>query len=118
MARKRIVTEIGMGTDIRGTEPTKAAVRALRDALWHNSLTAANALGVDTDSMEVEVTIGVPDPDSVNEDEVLAILPHGTGTLKVVEGGLRIPNESGSDASLIAHAAAVVYLDVPEKHLS
>ena len=118
MARKRIVTEIGMGTDIRGTEPTKAAVRALRDALWHNSLTAANALGVDTDSMEVEVTIGVPDPDSVNKDEVLAILPHGTGTLKVVEGGLRISNESGSDASLIAHAAAVVYLDVPEKHLS
>ena len=81
-------------------------------------MTAANALGVDTDSMEVEVTIGVPDPDSVNKDEVLAILPHGTGTLKVVEGGLRIANESGSDASLIAHAAAVVYLDVPEKHLS
>jgi len=31
MAWKRIVLEIGMGTDIRGTDPTKAAVRALRD---------------------------------------------------------------------------------------
>ena len=29
----RLVLEIGMGTDIRGTDYTKAAVRALRDAL-------------------------------------------------------------------------------------
>ncbi len=35
---KRVAVEIGMGTDIRGTDYTKAAVRALRDALWHNSL--------------------------------------------------------------------------------
>ena len=33
MAKKRMVLEIGMGTDIRGTDPTKAACRALRDAL-------------------------------------------------------------------------------------
>ena len=32
------------------------------------------------------MTIGVPDPDSVNKEEVLAILPHGTGTHSVVEG--------------------------------
>ena len=36
MPMKRVVLEIGMGTDIRGAEPTKAAVRALKDALWHN----------------------------------------------------------------------------------
>ena len=35
------VLEIGMGTDIRGADYTKAAVRALRDALWHNSLNVA-----------------------------------------------------------------------------
>ena len=118
MPRKRIVTEIGMGTDIRGTEPTKAAVRALRDALWHNSLGAASALGLDTDSMEVEVTIGVPKPDAVDVSQVLAVLPHGSGTARVVKGGLRIANEDGSDATLIAHAAAVVYLDVPEEMLA
>ena len=64
MALKRIVLEIGMGTDIRGAEPTKAAVRALRDALWHNALGVANALGLDTDSMQVEVTIGVASADA------------------------------------------------------
>ena len=53
MAEARMVLQIGMGTDIRGGEPTKAAVRALRDALWHNSLTITHALGVDVDSMRV-----------------------------------------------------------------
>ena len=67
MALKRMVLEIGMGTDIRGADPTKAAVRALRDALWHNSLSVANALGLDTDSMQVEVTIGVPHPEKVDK---------------------------------------------------
>ncbi|MCH7907182.1 MAG: Lin0512 family protein [Chloroflexi bacterium] len=113
MAWKRIVLEIGMGTDIRGRDYTKASVRALRDALWHNSLGAASALGLDTDSMRVEVTIGVPQPDRVDKDAVLAVLPHGTGTVNVVEGGLEIPNDDGTDATLIASAAAVVRLDLP-----
>src|ERR1700761_2248586 len=112
MALKRIVLEIGMGTDIRGAEPTKAAVRALRDALWHNSLGIANALGLDTDSMQVEVTIGVPKPDQVDKAQVLAILPHGTGTVNVVEGGLEIPNDAATNSTVMAHAAAVVRLDV------
>jgi uncharacterized protein (TIGR02058 family) len=113
MALKRMVMEIGMGTDIRGADPTKAAVRALRDALWHNSLSIAAALGIDTDAMQVEVTIGVPRPEQVNRPEVLAVLPHGTGTVAVVDGGLEIPNEDGTNSTLIASAAAVVWLDVP-----
>ena len=46
MAWKRMVLQIGMGTDIRGADYTKAAVRALRDALWHNSLSVADAVGL------------------------------------------------------------------------
>jgi uncharacterized protein (TIGR02058 family) len=112
MALKRMVLEIGMGTDIRGAEPTKAAVRALRDALWHNSLSIAKALGQDTDAMRVEVTIGVPHPEKVDRQAVLDVLPHGTGTVTVVDGGLEIPNEDGTNSTLIASAAAVVWLDV------
>src|SRR6186997_1697742 len=111
MAMKRIVVEIGMGTDIRGADYTTAAVRALRDALWHNSLSVAAALGKPTDSMVVEVLIGVPKPDRVNKDEVLAVLPHGTGTVKVYEGGLEIPNDAGG-STVIANAAAIVRLDL------
>jgi uncharacterized protein (TIGR02058 family) len=113
MAMKRMVLEIGMGTDIRGTDYTKAAVRALRDALWHNSLSVGRALGLDADAMHVAVTIGVPQPGRVDRDAVLAVLPHGTGTVEVVEGGLEIPNDRGTDATVLAHAAAVVYLDIP-----
>ena len=112
MALKRVMVEIGMGTDIRGTDYTKAAVRALRDALWHNSLPIAAALGKPTDSMVVDVHIGVPKPDLVDKNAVLAVLPHGTGTVTVVEGGLEIPNEAGTGSTVIANAAAIVRLDI------
>jgi uncharacterized protein (TIGR02058 family) len=107
-----MVLQIGMGTDIRGTDYTKAAVRALRDALWHNSLSIADAVGLHVDQMRVDVTIGVPKPDLVDKAQVLAILPHGTGTVEVVEGGLEIPNDAGTNSTVIANAAAVVRLDV------
>jgi len=97
MPLKRMVLQIGMGTDIRGADYTKAAVRALRDALWHNSLSVADALGQHVDSMQVEVVIGVPHPERVDKAAVLAILLHGTGTVTVVEGGLEIANDAGTD---------------------
>ena len=110
MTMKRMIVEIGMGTDIRGADYTKAAVRALRDALWHNSLNVADALGKPTDSMVVEVLIGVPKPERVNTAEVLAVLPHGTGTVKVVEGGLEIVNDEGTGSTVMANCAATVHL--------
>ena len=112
MALKRMVLELGMGTDIRGADYTKAAVRALRDALWHNSLSIADAVGLPVDSMQVEVRIGVPHPEKVDKEAVLAILPHGTGTVTVVEGGLEITNDAGTNSTVLAHACAIVRLDV------
>ena len=112
MAMKRMVLEIGMGTDIRGADYTKAAVRALRDALWHNSLSVANAIGMPTDSMVCEVLIGVPKPELVDKAAVLAVLPHGTGTVNVVEGGLEIVNDAGTGSTVIANAGVIVRLDV------
>jgi len=109
---QRVVVEFGMGTDIRGADYTKAAVRALRDALWHNSLNVAAALGKPTDSMVVEVLIGVRKPERVDKAEVLAVLPHGSGTVTVVEGGLEIVNDAGTSSTIIANAAAIVRLDL------
>jgi uncharacterized protein (TIGR02058 family) len=112
MALKRLVLQIGMGTDIRGADYTKAAVRALRDALWHNALSIADAVGLPVDGMQVEITIGVPRPDRVDKNAVLAVLPHGSGTVRVVEGGLEIPNDAGTNSTVIANAAALVRLDI------
>ncbi len=114
MALKRMVVEFGMGTDIRGADYTKAAVRALRDALWHNGLGVAGALGMPVDAMQVEIVVGVPRPDLVDKAAVLAVLPHGSGTVRVVEGGLEIANEAGTGSTVIANAAAVVRLDIEE----
>ena len=113
MSLRRMVLQIGMGTDIRGADYTKAAVRALRDALWRNGLSVADAVGLPVDAMQVEVTIGVPRPEQVDKEAVLAVLPHGTGTVRVVEGGLEIPNDAGTNMTIIANAAAVVRLDLP-----
>jgi uncharacterized protein (TIGR02058 family) len=113
MALKRVVVEMGMGTDIRGGDHTKAAVRALRDALWHNSLGVTRALGMDVDSMQIEVVIGVPKPEAVDKAQVLAVLPHGTGEVRVVHGGLVVPTEEGGEGTIIANAAAIVRLDLP-----
>jgi uncharacterized protein (TIGR02058 family) len=112
MTMKRMVLEIGMGTDIRGADYTKAAVRALRDALWHNSLSIANALGMPTDAMVCEVLIGVPKPELVDQQAVLDVLPHGTGTVRVMEGGLEIMNDAGTGSTVIANAGVIVRLDV------
>jgi uncharacterized protein (TIGR02058 family) len=112
MAKKRMVLEIGMGTDIRGRDPTKAACRALEDALRHNCLMIARALGQSPQAMIVDVHIGVPRPELVDEAQVLAVLPYGKGTVTVVEGGLEIPDEQGGDGTLIANACAVVSLEM------
>ena len=82
------------------------------EALWHNALSVADAVGLPVDSMQVEVTIGVPRPDQVDKQAVLAVLPHGSGTVRVVEGGLEIPNDAGTNMTVIANAAAVVRLDI------
>ena len=85
-----------------------------KDRLWrHNSLSIADAFDAPTDSMVVEVRIGAPHPDTVDRTAVLDVLPHGTGTVEVVEGGLEIPNERGTDVTIIAHAAAIVRLELP-----
>jgi uncharacterized protein (TIGR02058 family) len=112
MTAKRVALEIGMGTDVRGGDSTKAATRALRDALHRNSLSIAKALGKDPKDMLVDIRIGVPNPQSVNRDEVLAVVPYGTPELTLIEGGLEMANEDNSDVMLLAHAAVVVRLDV------
>ena len=112
MARKRLAIEMGMGTDLHGMDYTKAAIRGLKDALWHNSLSVATALGYDRDQMDVEIEVGVADPDSIDKAAVAAVLPYGKATVKPVKGGLDIPNDERSNTTVMASVAVIVYLDV------
>lgn len=112
MPKKRLAIEMGMGTDLHGQDYTKAAVRALKDALWHNSLSIAPALGYPRESMLVEVEIGVAQPDRVDCAAVANVLPYGSASVTAVRGGLDIENDEGTNTTVIANAAAVVYLDI------
>ncbi len=111
MPRVRCITEMGMGVDVHGKDPTKAAKRAVSDAIRHSSLGFFRMLGKTPNDMFVDVTVGVPDPAGVDTDAVAKELPYGTVTVKAVKGGLEIPAESGGDAIIIANAAVIVSLD-------
>ena len=111
MARVRCITEMGMGVDVHGRDVTKAARRAVSDAIRHSSVGFFRMLGKTANDMFVDVTVGVPDPGAVDTSAVATELPYGTVTVVAVKGGLEIPAESGGDAIIIANAAVVVSLD-------
>jgi uncharacterized protein (TIGR02058 family) len=114
MALKRVALEIGMGTDIRGGDYTKAALRAVQDALHHSSLAMLRALKVNPKTgMFVNVTIGVQQPDKVDIEKVRASLPHGIVSVKAVKGGLDIADPENNDPAVIASAAVEVRLELP-----
>ena len=109
MSAVRYVLEFGMGVDLHGGDCTKAACRAVFDALRHSSLPLLREIRERNGTMLVDVTVAVPDPASVDLEVVKAELPHGTITVKAVGGGLRVP---GSD-TLIACAAITVSAEYP-----
>ena len=51
---------MGMGVDVHGRDATKAARRAVSDAIRHSSLGFFRMLGKTANDMFVDVTIGVP----------------------------------------------------------
>jgi uncharacterized protein (TIGR02058 family) len=114
MAQKRVILELGTGNDLHGGDYTKAALRAVQDALHHSSLTMLRALKVNSKTeMFVNVTIGVQQPDKVDLEKVRTSLPHGIVTVKAVKGGLDVLDPENNDPAVIASAAVEVRLELP-----
>ena len=111
MAKKRMLMELGMGSSLRKQDYTRAACRALEDALWHNSVSIADAFGLDRSAMIIEVDVAVQRPEQVDTEKVAAILPYGQASVRAVHGGLDVPKPDGGH-TVIANAAVVVYLDI------
>ena len=112
MPAKRVILEMGAGNDLYGGDYTKAAIRAVEDAIHHSSLTMIRTLNVDTKTMQVNVTIGVQRPEQVDADKVKSVLPVGLVSVTVVKGGLDVPDEEAGDMAIIASAAVEVRLDL------
>src|SRR6185437_12226410 len=112
MAAKRVILEMGTGNDLHGGDYTKAAVRAVQDAIHHSSLTLIRNLGIDATTMQVEVTIGAQRPARIDLAAVKSALPHAEVTVKAVKGGLDVPDDDGRDAAIIATAAVTVRIEL------
>lgn len=111
--RDRVILEMGSGVSLRGGNYTKAACRAVDDAIHHSSLSFMRELGGDPDTdMTVEVTIGVQDPSAVDTEAVQAMLPHGKASVRVVKGGLNVPYPERGYETVIASAAVAAFADM------
>jgi uncharacterized protein (TIGR02058 family) len=92
---KRLLVEFGMGTSLRRGDYTQAAVRGVRDALWHNSINLAELMGFDKTDMRIVVDIGVQDPQAVDIAAVKAVFPYGQTDVRVHKGGLDVVRPDG-----------------------
>lgn len=112
MALQRWITEMGMGVDVHGYDYTKAARRAVSDALRHSSLHFFSVTDRTVHDMHVEVRIAVTHPDQVDTAAVAEEVPYGTVTITVQNGGLDVPSATREgDGIAIANAAILVSLD-------
>lgn len=108
----RLILEMGTGNDLYGGDYTKAACRAVQDALHHSSLTLFKSCGYPHTEMQVKVTIGVQRPDLVNIAVVTAELPRGRPEVVAVAGGLDVHDQENDTVSVIATAAVEAFLDI------
>ena len=110
---QQLLTEFGMGTSLRRGDYTQAACRAVRDALWHNSINLAELFGFDKTDMQIRVDVGVQDPDVVDKSKVAAEFPYGQVSVYVSAGGLDVPRPDGDgNPTVIANVALTVSFDM------
>tara|TARA_R110002094_G_scaffold35070_9_gene47648 strand:+ start:4809 stop:5204 length:396 start_codon:yes stop_codon:yes gene_type:complete len=109
MTAKRIILEMGSGNDLYGGDYTKAACRAVEDAIHHSSLTLFSALDLSHRDLQVKVTISVQRPEAVDREQVRATLPRGTASVEVVAGGLDVadPDHQGHQGHHVIATAAI-----------
>src|SRR5262245_20498150 len=111
MPKTRVILELGSGNDLHGSDYTKAALRAVQDALHHSSLSFVRTLQVDKTRLDVEVTIGVQRPERVDLDAIKKSLPLGNVTVRAVKGGLDVVDTENNDQATIASAAIAVRIE-------
>ena len=112
MPKTRVILELGSGNDLHGSDYTKAALRAVQDALHHSSLSLLRSLQIDKTKLDVEVTIGVQRPEQVDIEKVKSSLPVGNVTAKAVKGGLDVADPETNDLAVMASAAIAVRIEV------
>lgn len=107
---KRIILEMGTGNDLYGEDYTKAACRAVQDAIHHSSLTLFKSLDIDPETMQIELNLAAQEPEKIDLAVVARELPYGQVTPKASKGGLNIRDEVTNRTSVIVNAGIIVRL--------
>ena len=108
MALTRYLTEMGMGVDVHGRDYTKAACRAVSDALRHSSLNFFKALGKSHEDMRITVKVAVSEPEKLDVERIASEIPYGSVTVDPCKGVLDIDSEAGLDPIVVANAGIIV----------
>ncbi len=109
---KRIILEMGTGNDLYGMDYTKAAKRAVHDALHHSSLTLFKSLDIDPNTMQIELNLAAQEPEKIDLAEVASTLPYGVVSPIALFGGLNIHDDVTDRTSVIVNAGIVVRLEL------
>jgi len=107
---QRFIIEMGSGNDQYGMDYTKAAARAIEDAIRHSAIPMLAARVIAHTDMRVQVTIGVQEPDKLDTKALTSKLPRGTTTVTATHGGLNVNNPDTGDTIVIATAAVEAFL--------
>lgn len=123
MDYRRYLLEVGTGIDLHGMDETKAAQRAVKDAISHSSMVGLGGLFKFgsfpelEDALMVDVTVAAPNPGKVDGEAVLEVLPEGERRITLVKGGLEFPTtdtaeEARTHGIVMVNACIVVLIDV------
>lgn len=85
MSEQRMIVEMGMGNNQYDQNYTKATARTIEDAIRHSALPIFEATGLRHEQMRVEVRVGVQEPDAVDCEALMPILPRGKVAVKAVK---------------------------------
>ncbi|WP_298256262.1 Lin0512 family protein [uncultured Litoreibacter sp.] len=112
MMEHRIILEMGTGNDLYGQDYTKAAKRAIQDALHHSSIVMFKSLNIPHEDMRVQVTIAVQKPELLDIEALTAELPRGRAQVTGVLGGLDVHDSDNDQTHVIATAAIEAFVPI------
>jgi len=88
---KIMFIETGMGIDVHGQDITRAAVRAVKNAIHYNSMPGIRSVlpNNSLDNMKVNVRLAIPcEKENLDVETVKQALPFGQITVEIVNGGM------------------------------
>lgn len=111
---KKFIIQLGMGVDQHGQDVTKAAQKAIKNAISNNCLVGLTEICdlKDVKDFYVHVQIAVPYPEQINEKRLLKAVPFGNKELVIEKGGMvvsgiPIPELGDTSSEMIIATAAV-----------